>query len=145
MKAFVSFSLIAVLLLTCSFAVFAANSPEAGTQFDYDLKVNNDDYGTVKSDPAPDGAIKLTATAASGKLFTKWNITGSYEIVSGSLESKEITIKPLADGVVITAEFKKDPSAPGTGVMDLSIYVAAVFAIVCVTGALLVFKKALIA
>ncbi|MBE6904026.1 MAG: hypothetical protein E7480_05405 [Ruminococcaceae bacterium] len=144
MKTLVSFSLIAIMLLTFSFGVLAADSPEAGTKFDYTVEVSPEGSGTVKTEPAPNGAIKVISTPTSGNIFDKWGITGDYKIISGSLESKEIVIEPLDDGVKIIGFFKKDPKAPGTGVMDISVYVAAVLAVVCVAGALVVFKKALI-
>lgn len=44
--------------------------------------------------------IKLTASVDSNKKFVRWEISGKYEIVSGSLDSATLVIKPLGDVVI---------------------------------------------
>ena len=44
-----------------------------------------------------DGTITLTVSKDSDYIFVKWAIDGEYEIVSGSLTSKTLVIRPLSD------------------------------------------------
>ena len=113
-------ALLAVALLTFSAVpVMAANSPTAAPV--YNITINN--TAVSKDGNAINGgkivasaekvevgkSLTLTATADSGKKFSKWILPeGSYTIVSGSLTDATITITPTKDNFNVNAEFVDD-------------------------------------
>lgn len=100
MKKIISISLVFVLIfaLAVSTAVSAA-SPTPKTY--YSISVDTQGSGSASANPVKvqvnsDGTTTLTATEKDG-FFTKWIISGDYEIVSGSLETSTLVIKPSSD------------------------------------------------
>lgn len=70
---------------------------------------DGDGNGTVASSAEAvweGDTVTLTATAGTdGSTFSKWTINGTYTIVSGSLDSAEVTIRPTTN-IQATATFK---------------------------------------
>lgn len=153
MKKIVS-ALVALMMVAClSVTAFAAVSPSAPIHKDYDGGT-----ATFEKD-TNSGAIILTAKNRKGYKFLKWEINGNYEIVSGSLDSKTITIKFVsADSEVqlkdvdATPKFEKVPGAatkptkgdddkvsPGTSDNGLGVMALAVLAL----GGVVISKKKL--
>ncbi|MBR4880756.1 MAG: hypothetical protein IKU19_02415 [Clostridia bacterium] len=94
-----------------------------------------------------DGTITLTVDPSKGNDFVKWEISGEYEIVSGSLTDKVIIIRPITSvkaEAVVKGEATTKPvvkpgtSSPSTGVAPAMIAVAFVAS---VAGAGYSFKK----
>lgn len=61
-----------------------------------------------------DGTMTFTATPKNGGVFTKWELIGDYEIVSGDLKSAVLVIRPLTD-IYATAYFVKPGETPTEG------------------------------
>lgn len=105
--------LIAVLALTLVFtmaiSVGAKKSP-SGKEY-YDIKILVEGSGDATAEPYKiqkntEGTTTLTATDKDG-FFTRWIISGKYEIVSGSLGSRTLVILPKSD-ISATASFSKE-------------------------------------
>lgn len=116
MKRFLA--LIAVLVLATSFSVvsFAASSPSGETKHTVTITSNKggsnkSNYKMVKKD---DGTVVLTAVKGEST-FLRWNISGKYKIVSGSLKSGRIVIRPLSDLKVKMEYDIKGSGKPGDG------------------------------
>lgn len=102
------------LLSLSSVSVFAANSPTAATQ--YKVQIHDQTVGAGSATvTVPGGKVEtstgsvevgkevtLKVTPDSGKVFSKWDIAGTYTIVSGSETSDTIVILPTSDVVVKT-------------------------------------------
>ena len=126
MKKIAALFLVAVMMLTMAVSVFAEGteikSPEAGEEHKVEV-ARATTGGAVFFVENEDGTYTITAKPDSGRKFIKWDITGEYEIVSGSLETPEIVInaksdiKAIAtfDGTPIDKEPHGDDS-PKTGV-----------------------------
>lgn len=111
MKKFLALTLALViaasLVLTVSAATYESPTP---TDY-YSVTAKVEGSGSATADPIKvekntDGTSTLTATDKDG-FFTKWIISGSYEIVSGDEYSNVIVIKPLSD-VEAIASFSVD-------------------------------------
>ena len=153
--------MITVLILIASFGTltaFAADSPEAKPTFKVDVTT----YSSGKAETGlfttlEDGSIKLTRTVKSDEKFTGWVIDGKegvdYVIVSGSLTSDELIIKPLNDikieesydvagskgeGKPEVGEKNESTQSPPTG--NKALASVAVLAMVSLAGAVAVKK-----
>lgn len=146
-----------LLVLVCAIAIvmasavtaFAATSPSAEPLF----KINFSTYASGNSKPSTNyvvegDTIKFTASA-SNYTFKGWDITGTYEIVSGSPTSTVLVIRPKSDITVVETFKEVGPTsssatgstssdAPKTG--DAFGIFAAIIALVS-AGAFVAVKK----
>lgn len=90
-----------------------ANPYAGGTATGTVTKVVSGDSETISSDGdnrntqiEEGGNVTLTANAKSGYKFSRWQISGSYKIVSGNLNSEDLVITPTGN-VTIVAVFDK--------------------------------------
>ncbi len=112
MKKIIALALALVLMLAISVPVFAEDSPEnPGEKFN--VTVNGSHASYTKNE---DGTITFTTDDESA--FKGWVIEGKYEIVSGSLDSPTLVVRPLSD-LKATLNGEKVPSgddkSPATG------------------------------
>ena len=86
-----------ILLGSVSVTAFAVDRP--GGELLHKVEVTSYATGTAAKGTyvAQGQNVKLTASESSKYIFTGWVIDGKYEIISGSLTSKELVIKPLSD------------------------------------------------
>ena len=98
-----------VLAMICSLSLcaFAESVQSPTAPVVYEVVVNQPDknVGSVSRIDNADGTITFTVSAEDEATFTKWVLEGDYEIVSGSLTSKTITIRPKADNVKVDTVF----------------------------------------
>ena len=98
----------ASLVVTVSAATYESPTPK---QY-YNVTTSTEGSGTVSADPnkvEQGSGDTTTLKAVNGDgFFTLWIIQGSYEIISGTLESPDLVIRPLSD-VNVTACFTVDP------------------------------------
>lgn len=98
-----------VLAMICSLSLcaFAESVQSPTAPVVYEVVVNQPDknVGSVNRVDNADGTITFTVSAEDEATFTKWVLEGDYEIVSGSLTSKTITIRPKADNVKVNTVF----------------------------------------
>ena len=98
MKKFIALAVAVVMAASFSVVAFAKSSPSGQTKHKVTVTSNkggssSSNYKMTKNN---DGTITLTAV--KGKYdFLHWQISGRYEIVSGSLKSGKIVIRPLSD------------------------------------------------
>lgn len=110
------------VLLMSSVVVMGAESPTAAKY--YTATVNGQavtqssaqkvDGGSITVSAASvtaGSSIILTASADEGNVFSKWILSGDYEIVSGSLDDETITIIPKGDINVDAKFLSEDGSA----------------------------------
>lgn len=131
------FALMLALVIVASLAV----SVSAATSYSspvpvsyYNISTSVVGTGSANGDPIKveantDGTSTLTASEVSGGgAFVKWELTGEYDIVEGSLTSKVLVIRPKSDvkGVAYFKEAGKDTgkkddssTSPKTGDMTL--------------------------
>lgn len=98
MKKIVAISLVVLMVLAFAVSAFAVegSSPEQpGTDQKITILVTKGGSATYKRNN--DGSVTYTAEPAEGHEFTKWDIKGEYEIISGDINSPVITIKPIGD------------------------------------------------
>ena len=120
MKKFLSIALAIVMIFALSAVAFAEEateykSPVPQDEFKIDVSwfpgdgslgdAVADQYTVVKN---TDGTVTITANPKANGEFTKWEIDGKYEVVSGDLTTPVITVRPASD-LKIVAYFK----APG--------------------------------
>lgn len=121
MKKMISVALAIVMIFALA-ATFAAKDSPVGKDYysidvgyspaDGSLGTASGDKSSVKiSAPDEDGNVTLTAVSKDKGVFSKWNIKGDYEIVSGKLTDSVIVIKPKSD-VEAIAEFTAPGSSP---------------------------------
>lgn len=111
MKRFVALSLAIVMIFAFAVSVAAKRSPTGKQYYKITTAVENPGMGTVeasqnKIEKDSGDPVTLTATETTG-FFTRWIITGDYEIVSGSIDSPELVIIPKSD-INATANFSKE-------------------------------------
>ncbi len=94
----------AVMMIAClSLSAFAEVSPTAPVV--YDVSVSSYAGGNVNTSYDEEtGVYTLVAAANDSNSFSKWEITGDYEIVEGTLESATLKIKCASD-VEVSAVF----------------------------------------
>lgn len=104
MKKFVSI-LSVMVLLVCSLAAFglsaaAVDSPSGNAQFSINITNFNTGKPTSSKTAVKNGDTYTFTADESDYDFTGWVISGDYEIVSGGLNQKTITIRPKSDVTV---------------------------------------------
>ena len=107
-------SILTALVLICSFATLFVNaegSPSGKPTYKVTIDYGVDDDAKPEFDYVQDGdTITLIANTKNDSndsfIFIRWSISGEYEIVSGSLTSPNLVIKPLGD-VKITQVVEK--------------------------------------
>ena len=104
------FTLLMVVMMIVAIAVPAAAeiSPKPEPEYNVDVDVSEGE-GEANKTPNDDGTVTLEAKPSDGSNFIKWELEGEYEIISGSLTSPVLVIKPLTD-VKANAFFEKDGS-----------------------------------
>lgn len=116
MKKIIALSLTAVMLLTLAIGAFAADlgSPERpGTG--HKVSVVSGKGGSADQKKNDDGTTTITAKPDEGHEFTGWEISGEYDLISGSLKDTVVTIRTKGD-VTATASFdQKTPAKPWDG------------------------------
>lgn len=102
-------------LCVCAFATeepvqSPTDEPVYSVEFiSYDTDTPNQTFYTV-----PEGeTLGITAPVSEESDFIGFTIEGEYEIISGSLDSPDLVIRPLTD-VVIIAHYKDSGSEPTT-------------------------------
>ena len=109
MRKFLALMLALVIVASVVVTVSAATTYDSPTPTDfYSVTAKAEGSGSATADPVKveknsDGTSTLTANEGDG-FFTKWILTGSYEIISGDEYSTVLVIKPLSD-VEATASF----------------------------------------
>lgn len=100
MKKFLAvLSIVLVLVSVFAFAASAADS-KSGSLL-YKVTVVSYKAGSKTTGDYIENGDTITLTASDSKYtFTGWVIDGKYEIVSGSLKSKTLTVRPLSDLLV---------------------------------------------
>ena len=158
MKKVVSLLLALTLVLACCGMVASASSsvyrsPAPGQEYKIEVEADPADAGTVTQTTDENGNVVLNASAKPGYVFDSWKITGEYDVVSGSLTSPTMVIKPHSD-VVADAVFKptgsqaptssgtpgssdQSPTSPKTGTAGMLFVLFAVIA----GGAVIVLSK----
>lgn len=107
-------SILTALVLVCSFATSFASaekSPSGKPTYKVTIDYGIDEDAEPDFDYVQDGeTVTLIANTKNdiddSFIFIRWSITGEYEIVSGSLTSPTLVIKPLSD-VKITQVVEK--------------------------------------
>ena len=134
MKKIFALSLAVLMLMSlavCAFAIEGESPDKPGTE--YKLTVIAGPGGTAEGKKNDDGTYTITAYPDDGHTFTGWELTGDYEIISGSLTDRVMVIRLKSD-VVATASFDgkkpvkpwEDDKAPQTGNMILPVAFVAV-------------------
>ncbi len=148
MKKLIALICVALLVLGTAVTAFAAESPSG----DELIKITITTYKSGSAETEERTLVlgeTITLTASESEYtFEKWQITGEYEIVSGSLTSKELVIRPLGDiDVIEVFEGVDINSSTGSSSTDTSPQTGDAFpgfaaAIVLVAaGAFIVMKK----
>lgn len=106
--------LIPLLVLTMIFSIslcaFAESVPSPTAPVVYKVTVVQPDreLGAISRLNNDDGSVTVSVSPEQEATFIKWVLEGDPEIVSGSLTDTTITIKPVDQDVVVTAELKTD-------------------------------------
>ena len=132
MKRIISLALAVLITAFVAIPVFASDSPGKTPEYTAEVSSNDSSLGTVVKTINSDGTITITASPISNE-FKKWEITGEYELISGTLTDKTIVIKLKSD-VTAVAYFngKAVDTSPVMGVsaaaalMLLSLFSAGV-------------------
>ena len=120
MKRIISVALVLVVMFTLAINVAAAESPRGKDYYkitvghypaDGSLGDASSDKDKVEIKENPDGTVTLTAKEKGNGTFIKWVISGDYDIVTGSLTSKSMTIIPKSD-IHADAYFEAPGSTP---------------------------------
>ena len=99
-KLFAVFASILLLVAACAalaVPAFAADSPSGELVYKVDVVSFGTGSQAAGNYVVSGDTIKLSAGKNSQYAFTGWVIEGKYEIVSGSLTSTELVIRPLSD------------------------------------------------
>ena len=169
MKRLTALILAILVIIAVPVMASAANSPSGTETVKIDAKPSNTAQGSVEKTVNADGSVKLVATPAKGYTFKNWTITAAattaqapvadaqvatnaadtanYTIVSGSLTSATLVIKPNVD-LVVVANFSGSSSsgssstgAPKTGEANLALVMFA--CALSLAGAGFAMKKAI--
>lgn len=145
MKKIFAMLMIVAMMFAIAIPMAAEISPKP--QPEVETEVIPEGGGNITEKDNGDGTITLTIEPNKGNDFVKWVITGEYELVSGKLTDKTITIRPITD-VKAQAQLKTQstvkptPSpntqSPSTGVAPVMMAVAFVASM---AGAGYSFKK----
>ena len=120
MKRIISLALAVLITAFVAIPVFASDSPGKPPVYTAEVSSSDNSLGTVVKTINSDGTITITASPISNE-FTKWVITGEYELISGSLTDKTIVIRLKSD-VTAVAYFngKAVDGSPTTGASAVS-------------------------
>ena len=116
MKKIIALSLTVVMLLSLAIGAFAADlgSPERpGTG--HKVSVVSGKGGSAENKENSDGTHTITAKADDGHKFTKWEISGDYDLISGTLNDTVIVVRPKGDINVVATFDEKTPAKPWDG------------------------------
>lgn len=136
MKKILSIGIVLVMMLTMAIGTFAATVESPVGDEEYLVEVERGTTGgTVAVKDNGDGTYTITATPDSTHQFVRWDIVGQYEIVSGSVTSNVMVIKPLSD-IKATGSFNGTTvdngdhgnTSPETGVNVAPVVIIAVVA-----------------
>lgn len=128
LSVFVAVAIVAALSLTAF-----AYTPSPVSVGEFNVRV--DSYATGELGPGSytvneDGTISVTRVAESDYNYLGWKIYGEYEIVSGTLKSDTLTVRPLSDLRIVemydcpaAGAEDDDPVSPPTG-NNLAAYAA---------------------
>ncbi|MBR6513988.1 MAG: hypothetical protein IKT46_04045 [Clostridia bacterium] len=136
MKKIFAILMVVVMLFAIAIPVSAEISPKP--QPDVDISVVPEKGGEITEKDNGDGTITITVKPNSGYDFVKWELTGEYEIVSGKLTDKTITIKPITDvkaQAVMKTQTTVKPT-PGPGTSSPSTGVAPAMMVVAFVGSM---------
>lgn len=121
MKRIISIALALVMIFALTATVAALDSPmgkeyyKIGVSYepgDGSLGTAAGDKSNVKIDAVDeDGHVRLTALKKNNASFIGWDISGKYEIVSGTLKDSVIVVRPLSD-IHAVAKFTDNTSTP---------------------------------
>ncbi len=105
MKKFISVLIAAIMIFSVAgTSVFAEISPEGKKTYKVTIDYGIDIDENIVYDYIQHGdTITLTAKTKDNNnkyIFLRWSIEGEYEIISGSLTSPTLVIKPLGDIVI---------------------------------------------
>ncbi len=127
------FAILMVVAMMFAIAVPMSAEISPKPQPEVETGVVPENGGEITEKDNGDGTITLTVNPNKGYDFVKWEITGEYEIVSGKLTDKTITIRPITDvkaQAVLKAQTtvkptpKPDTQSPSTGVAPVMMAVA---------------------
>lgn len=114
---------LAVLMLAAltvpAFAQTDMKSPEP-QKYNAECVSANSSQGTVAQTVNTDGSVTFTALPVT-HAFSKWEITGEYDIVSGALNEKVITVMPKSDIKAVAHFDGKLIESPETGTGAVSV------------------------
>ena len=130
MKKIFAMLLVVAMMFAIAIPMSAEISPKPMPEVETEVVPENG--GNITEKDNGDGTVTLTITPSNGNEFIKWVITGEYEIVSGKLTDKTITIRPTTDVKVqaqvkaksTTPTVKPGTSSPSTGVAPVMMAVA---------------------
>ena len=131
MKKIFAMLLVVAMMFAIAIPMSAEISPEPKPGIDTVIVPENG--GKITEKDNGDGTITLTVDPNSGYEFVNWAITGEYELVSGKLTDKTITIRPKTDVkaqavMKVTTTVKPTPTpgtqSPSTGVAPVMMAVA---------------------
>lgn len=142
------FVLLIVVAMMSAIAVPMSAKISPIPQPDVDIVLVPESVGKIEQKDNGDGTVTLAVNPAKGNNFVTWDLTGKYELVSGKLTEKTITIRPISDvkvqavikeGTTTTRPtVKPGASSPSTGVAPVMMAVAFVGSM---AGAGICFKK----
>ena len=95
MKRIISLVLAIVLLFSIGTTAFAAISP-SGNKY-YKVTIIHPSGEKEKFSVKQGTPVELSLAVGEEKDFVKWEISGDYEIISGSLKDGTLVIMPLSD------------------------------------------------
>ncbi len=137
MKKFTAIALCVLMVAVMAVPALALLSPEnPGADFTVTIGTVSGN-GNIKRTDNGDGTFTIEAVANEGHGFQKWDIVGDYDVISGSINSSKLTIKPLNGDVTVNVVFSGDSGAkpdgsktsPETGVPTVMVAFAAVVAL----------------
>lgn len=100
MKKITALVLAVLLVFALSVSAFALESPTAPKAWSINVSVKGQgsaNSGIASIDPNNPEVVILQAQETTGAAFVRWEITGPYTIVSGSLTTPTIKIMPSGD------------------------------------------------
>ncbi len=127
------FAILMVVAMMFAIAVPMSAEISPKPQPDVETEIVPEGGGEITEIDNGDGTITLTVDPSKGNDFVKWEITGEYELVSGSLTDKTITIRPITDvkaQAILKTQTTVKPTpgpnnqSPSTGVAPVMMAVA---------------------
>ncbi|MBQ4602722.1 MAG: hypothetical protein IJB24_07670 [Clostridia bacterium] len=131
MKKIFAMLLVVAMMFAIAIPMSAEISPEPKPGVDTEIVPENG--GEITEKDNGDGTITITINPSKGYDFVKWEIKGEYDLVSGKLTDKVVTIRPKTDvkaqAVMKTQTVVKptpgpNNQSPSTGVAPVMMAVA---------------------